>query len=634
MKIAEPDQYTRQSAVLISVTQRPGGYAEDFLTLLEKTWVNASLPNFFTPPAEEQDEESYTIWNRSLQSCEDYYGTDSREYRLLQKGIVVHHGKMPGLMARTLIELIRDRIVHIVLATSTLSEGVNLPFETVLIPTLMRGKNPLSLREFSNLIGRAGRPGVSTEGRSLIFIPTTLKTRDSSVRKARQTYSSLIKRLSGQQQQTNDQTGPQSPLAELLAHIEDEWRKISGSTDRAEFIQWLEVTSPAENQSDQSGTNTSRDAFDALDSLDNILLSALVELEQGRNQSLNANQVEEHLRGVWRRTYARFANRQEEELSKLFIRRGQAIQTRIYPDPARRRRLYRTNLPPRSGEQLLVQYPAIKQQLQTGVDYAEWDIPQRLAYITRSVAMIRGIDKFRGTTEVGRGRNASSWEEIFAWWMARRNAPRSPTPQTISDWHNFISNEFTYRFNWGLGSVVALAMDEAFEGNIQEPSLDSWPLTGLPWVVFWMKELIIWGTLDPVATYLLARGNAATRDEAENRAQDYYKTVSGDLEANEHLNASTIRDWAANLEQADTGRQVKGPQRTFQVQLLRDFSKSSQTSWKVIPVATDSKLYWLDPGGFPFAISDKPEDWRAEYIDRFDFILDTVKNSVVSARYI
>lgn len=35
---------------------------------------------------------------------------------------------MPGLMARLLIDLISERIVHLLVATSTLSEGVNLPY--------------------------------------------------------------------------------------------------------------------------------------------------------------------------------------------------------------------------------------------------------------------------------------------------------------------------------------------------------------------------------------------------------------------------------------------------------------------------------------------------------------------------
>lgn len=176
MHLASPDDKGQQRAVLISITQQIGGYAEDFLYLLNKKWTKISKPLFFQPPSEP---EKVKIWEDCLRSCEDYFGTDSREYQLLQKGIVIHHGKMPGLMARLLIDLIRERIVHLVVATSTLSEGVNLPFETVLIPSLQRWSDndqkyiDINSREFGNLVGRAGRPGFGTEGRSLVVLLST-----------------------------------------------------------------------------------------------------------------------------------------------------------------------------------------------------------------------------------------------------------------------------------------------------------------------------------------------------------------------------------------------------------------------------------------------------------------------------
>jgi hypothetical protein len=43
-----------------------------------------------------------------------------------------------------------------------------------------------------------------------------------------------------------------------------------------------------------------------------------------------------------------------------------------------------------------------------------------------------------------------------------------------------------------------------------------------PWIAFWIKELITWGTLDPVAAFLLARGDAIDRPHAEADARAYY----------------------------------------------------------------------------------------------------------------
>ncbi|PHM05865.1 hypothetical protein [Nostoc sp. 'Peltigera malacea cyanobiont' DB3992] len=192
MHLAAPDEKGQRRAVLISVTQYPGGYAEDFLNIL-KICSQIEIPSFFQEPIEP---EKLEIWQKCLRSCEDYFGTKSREYKLLEKGIIVHHGKMPGLMARLLIDVIDKKIVHLVLATSTLSEGVNLPFETVLIPSLRRGTGELNIREFGNLVGRSGRPGFGTERRSLVLLsnPST----DWSDKEARKRYLSLIGELENQ----------------------------------------------------------------------------------------------------------------------------------------------------------------------------------------------------------------------------------------------------------------------------------------------------------------------------------------------------------------------------------------------------------------------------------------------------
>lgn len=72
---------------------------------------------------------------------------------MMEFGIVIHHGSMP-LKARLLIEkFIRGGYARICFATSTLSQGINMPFDIVWIFNFTR-MNPLALK---NLIGRSGR---------------------------------------------------------------------------------------------------------------------------------------------------------------------------------------------------------------------------------------------------------------------------------------------------------------------------------------------------------------------------------------------------------------------------------------------------------------------------------------------
>lgn len=80
----------------------------------------------------------------------NYY---SQMLALLKRGIVIHHGSLP-LKARMLVEkFTRKHFCRICFATSTLEQGINMPFDIVYIDRLESRKH-LSVK---NLIGRAGR---------------------------------------------------------------------------------------------------------------------------------------------------------------------------------------------------------------------------------------------------------------------------------------------------------------------------------------------------------------------------------------------------------------------------------------------------------------------------------------------
>ncbi len=80
----------------------------------------------------------------------DHY---SQMISLLKRGIVTHHGSLP-LQSRSVIEqYTRDGFCRLCFATSTLEQGINMPFDVVVLDRFEASK-PL---EMKNLIGRAGR---------------------------------------------------------------------------------------------------------------------------------------------------------------------------------------------------------------------------------------------------------------------------------------------------------------------------------------------------------------------------------------------------------------------------------------------------------------------------------------------
>ncbi|PPG29012.1 DEAD/DEAH box helicase [Pseudoclavibacter sp. RFBB5] len=89
--------------------------------------------------------------------------------RALHAGAIVHHGDIPQETREVLEELVSNRHVSMVLCTSTLAEGVNLPLRTMVLYSVKRssdGRAPEAMlaRDIKNLVGRAGRAGSSTRG--------------------------------------------------------------------------------------------------------------------------------------------------------------------------------------------------------------------------------------------------------------------------------------------------------------------------------------------------------------------------------------------------------------------------------------------------------------------------------------
>lgn len=99
-----------------------------------------------------------------INTIEHLLGADNDEHNselvtLLRKGIVIHHGSVP-LEVRFLVEdLIRKGHTKICFATSTLAQGVNMPFDIVWLDNMrILGDSDQSRSlSFKNLIGRAGR---------------------------------------------------------------------------------------------------------------------------------------------------------------------------------------------------------------------------------------------------------------------------------------------------------------------------------------------------------------------------------------------------------------------------------------------------------------------------------------------
>lgn len=96
-----------------------------------------------------------------------------KEYSLvktLNYGIAFHHSSVPSIARQEIEDLFRDEMIHTIVSTPTLLQGVNLPAEKMFILDPSKGRdNRLSDFDFQNLIGRTGRVGSRLYG-TIIYV--------------------------------------------------------------------------------------------------------------------------------------------------------------------------------------------------------------------------------------------------------------------------------------------------------------------------------------------------------------------------------------------------------------------------------------------------------------------------------
>jgi superfamily II RNA helicase len=95
--------------------------------------------------------------------------------RFLRHGVGVHHAGMLPKYRRLCERLAQQGLLRIICGTDTLGVGVNVPIRTVLFTQLCKydGKNTtlLSVREFHQIAGRAGRRGFDSRGTVVVQAP-------------------------------------------------------------------------------------------------------------------------------------------------------------------------------------------------------------------------------------------------------------------------------------------------------------------------------------------------------------------------------------------------------------------------------------------------------------------------------
>jgi hypothetical protein len=600
--------------ILISVAQQPEQTMRWFKEALDlPSWADAYR---FGPIADPTD---LIRFEEARAACIDYCGEDSYELALLDWGIATSHGQMPQRLRRLMTDLIDRRICPITVATATLTEGVNLPFDLIFVLSLRRTSfnastrqsevTPLSTSEFRNLAGRAGRPGASRamEGMTLAALPvqpsttapSMLRRQRGQIKEMRSDYDALLESL-----RVEGGRNVVSPLALLLGTIAERADTLFGLRDES-FMQWLEETAPGDIDSNAGialNTEPARLA-DSIDELDGVLLTALEEMNSANLAQLSEADTEVLLIRLWRRTFSSVAAVQEGWLEQAFVRRGKGLINTIYPDLEERKRLFQYGFSPHVGRRFEQIAPSIRAVLERANGYGEYDAEQRLVFFEEIGELLVGDRGFgfrvRDTaTDAGL---LQHWRQLLAWWVQMPNAT-SPHPAQLRSWQRFVSDNIEFRLGVAIGSVVAQAWSAGTDDPLAVPSLEEWrQATDLPWFGFWARELLRWGTLDPFVAFALAQGLAGTRSDAADRRSEFEAWIEAnyvEIEADDWIDPRYFLEWQNSLS-----TQMDAPNEVRRIGVELTGTDGRRGRYSVLPIERDGRVHWIDPSGFELAAS-------------------------------
>ena len=109
--------------------------------------------------------------NRLAQLMSEYYGEQHPYTIACYLGVVPHYSNLPNGLRLAVEHACRNKALRLVVCTSTLAQGVNIPIKYLFMTSFMVARNSMQIRSFQNLMGRTARSGMYTEGSVIVTEP-------------------------------------------------------------------------------------------------------------------------------------------------------------------------------------------------------------------------------------------------------------------------------------------------------------------------------------------------------------------------------------------------------------------------------------------------------------------------------
>lgn len=180
---------------------------------------------------------------RAMEVGREWLGENHPAVASLRVGVAIHHGRLPSPFLRELELLLSEGVLKVIVASPTLSQGLNLNAAVLLVPALYRAGEKIKGEEFANVAGRAGRAFVDVEG---LIVHTMYDGIDWRMRewrglvastKARTLKSGLIQIIAEiLERLTHEDTLDRDDAWEYLANAREAWRSPSEEAEVADRL--------------------------------------------------------------------------------------------------------------------------------------------------------------------------------------------------------------------------------------------------------------------------------------------------------------------------------------------------------------------------------------------------------------
>ncbi len=166
-----------QALIFASTRKNAVSAAKTVASHMDKVLVPKSGSKLVKRSLEEQARGVLEKEAKKILDAGERTGLSEELADLVRCGVAYHHAGLSGAHRKVIEDAFKERKIKVLTATPTLAWGVNLPARTVIIQDYRRfeaglGNYPISVLDYKQMAGRAGRPKYDKFGESVLIAKT------------------------------------------------------------------------------------------------------------------------------------------------------------------------------------------------------------------------------------------------------------------------------------------------------------------------------------------------------------------------------------------------------------------------------------------------------------------------------